>query len=166
MQTTPSSYPNRLAKRYASIDCFEQIPGPHVLLTPDGTDCVKAAMLIVGGDKSEAPIEFSRSTGFILPHRWFYESCTIFADVAHEHDIEIFTLTEIGTIALGIMVPCVGNPKFPGLGGRSLGGRENLIRVILMGTRHGPPSPSMVTRTHRIDIAPTTWPGYELARAS
>ena len=119
------------------------------MLPPDDADCVRAVALLVDGDKSYAPMEFSRYTGFLLPHRWLVGTCAILADMVEPDETDTFTLVALGTVVLSIMVPCVNSPAFSGLGGRSVVGDKNMVNVVVVGTEP--------EELDRLDRPPNQW---------
>ena len=134
--SSPDFYPpsKLLSKRY-QIDCFLQTP-QHPLCPAVPTDCMRALQLMRGGDKVDAPMEFSRATGFSLPYRWAHGTCQILIDiVAHGDPSEITTIYEISTRALQLIARCVIDQRLGRLGGRTTAGPNDMIMVGVMGVQ-------------------------------
>ncbi|MCJ1482198.1 hypothetical protein MMC06_002361 [Schaereria dolodes] len=119
-----------LSKRDVIISCFDgeqDLTNP--LLRPRFPDCVNAAVQMVKGDKVDAPMQFSRTTGYILPDSWTFGNCAIAIDMMGPDDSDTVPLKEVARAAMAVMVACVQNVRSPQLGGKSTAGPEQVIRV-------------------------------------
>lgn len=134
--SSPNFHPpsKLLSKRY-EIQCFRQtVQRPLCPAVP--SDCMRVIQLMRGGDKVDAPMEFSRVTGYTLPHLWAYGTCKIIIDVvASGNPSEITTVYEISIRALELIARCVIDPRFARMGGRTTVGPNDIIRVGVMGVQ-------------------------------
>ena len=87
---------------------------------------------MVHGDKADAPMLFSRTIGFSLPHRWEWGTCIIAIDVVQADGHDIFRLSHIGFAVLDIVDNCVTNDIHE-VGGKTRIGSENAMRLFVIG---------------------------------
>ncbi|KAL9582473.1 MAG: hypothetical protein Q9212_003281 [Teloschistes hypoglaucus] len=110
---------------------------PSAPLKPaDIPDCQSVIDWIGEGDKTHAPINFSRDKqrGFKVPHNWQNDSCVVVIDVEDGQDA-VMTMSEIAFAAAKIMAYCFGRRHLPDLGGRDNTGPNLGMMVILAGLR-------------------------------
>ncbi|KAL9118582.1 MAG: hypothetical protein Q9187_004869 [Circinaria calcarea] len=122
------SYSKLLSKRHV-LQCFQSTPtNPLCRIIP--SDCMRAVQILREGDKVDAPMEFSRVTGYRVPHRLEVGTCKIIWDIIAEgNPSEITTLYEISARALELTSRCVIAPHSGRVGGRSTVGPNDLIWV-------------------------------------
>ncbi|MCJ1253405.1 hypothetical protein MMC24_001216 [Lignoscripta atroalba] len=125
---------NRLEKR-KTVQCFKQPPPPrNVLKRIDASDCYRASHLIVIGDKAHAPMQFSRTTSFVVPHRWALGGCIIAVDMVDPDGDAILSLTEIAAHSIPLIQQCILNmPDDLKLGGRTAIGPNNEMHLFIIG---------------------------------
>ncbi|KAL8627508.1 hypothetical protein Q9189_006798 [Teloschistes chrysophthalmus] len=110
---------------------------PTAPLKPvDTSDCLSVIEMIREGDKTHAPINFSRDKqrGFKVPHNWLIDSCVVVIDLEDGQDA-VMTMTDIAFAAAKIMAYCFGRKGLPDLGGRDNTGPDLGMMVILAGLR-------------------------------
>lgn len=97
-------------------------------------DCTTVVDMMLAGDKSQAPMHFSRKAGqgYQVPHRWIYGSCVVLINLVDEAE-DTMSISTIANTALGIMHLCVSRPGTPGLGGREYTGPKDKMLVLLAG---------------------------------
>lgn len=108
---------------------------PDAPLLPAVTkDCTTIIDMMLAGDKSQAPMRFSRiaGQGYQVPHRWVYGSCVVLIDLVEVAE-DTMSISTIANTALGIMHLCVGRAGTPGLGGREYTGPKDKMLVLLAG---------------------------------
>lgn len=121
-----------LSKRY-QIQCFQQTP-QHPLCPAVPTDCMRAIQQMRAVDKVDAPMEFSRVTGYTLPHQVVHGTCKIIFDVIANGDpSETTTMYEISARALELIARCVIDRRHPQLGGRTTAGPNDMIHIGVLG---------------------------------
>ncbi|KAL8989723.1 MAG: hypothetical protein Q9177_001451 [Variospora cf. flavescens] len=104
------------------------------LLRPTPRDCASIIDMIGEGDKSSAPMHFSRNAdrGFKVPHHWVSSSCVVIIDLVEGKD-DTMKLSEIAFTATLISSLCVGRPGLPDLGGSDLAGPRMSMKVVVAG---------------------------------
>lgn len=115
-------------------------PSDAPLLPAVTKDCTSIVDMMLKGDKSHAPMHFSRKAGrgFKVPHRWAYGSCVVVIDLAEDAE-DTMSMSTIANTALGIMHLCVDRPGLPSLGGREYTGPKDKMLVLLAGrTKRSP----------------------------
>ncbi|KAI4186911.1 MAG: hypothetical protein LQ346_005598 [Caloplaca aetnensis] len=92
--------------------------------------------MITEGDKSSAPMRFSRDAdrGFQVPHGWRSGSCTVVIDLLKDEDATM-KLSEIAFTAALVLHICIGRPGHPNLGGSDLAGPSRSMKVIMAGPK-------------------------------
>lgn len=122
-----------LSRSRHEIQCFVSSPIRRLCrIVP--SDCTRAVQILRVGDRVQAPMEFSRVTGYQVPFKVEFGSCRILVDIiAPDNPSEITTLYEISTRALEVTSRCVITPNFGRIGGRTTAGPNNLINVGVMG---------------------------------
>ncbi|KAL9053246.1 MAG: hypothetical protein Q9206_004005 [Seirophora lacunosa] len=106
------------------------------ILRPLPKDCARIIDLMGVGDKSSAPINFSRSPGqgFKVPHHWVAGSCVVIIDLVDGKD-DTMKLSEIAFTAALISSICVGRPGHLDMGGSDLAGPRMSMKVVVAGRR-------------------------------
>lgn len=134
--TSPNVRPPSLPEyeRYM-VHCFTSWSG-HRLVHPDPRDCTAALRLVLCGDKTSAPMHFSRNSGFTVPHRWAHGTCSIILDIAgddNEGQFDIFSLEHVADRGIELFGRCVNNEKH-GVGGKTTVGPKNEFLLLMIGT--------------------------------
>ena len=115
-----------------TIQCFASIlqVGPIEI-----DDCAEIFDLMQEGDKTWAPMHFSRDPahGYEVPHRWHKNSCTVLIDFVKDEDEDTFSLGDIVQVASDILRNCVMNKAMPGLGGKAMVGPAEKMLLVLSG---------------------------------
>ncbi|KAL8825785.1 MAG: hypothetical protein Q9170_007659 [Blastenia crenularia] len=99
-------------------------------------DCASVIEMMMEGDKTGAPMHFSRdpSQGFEVPHYWINTTCTVAIDLVKTEEA-IVKLSEIAFTAATIMHLCIGRPGRSNLGGSDLTGPWQNMKVIVGGRK-------------------------------
>ncbi len=117
--------------------CFHQRPHLPPLDPPSLHDCINVADFIIHGDKSSAPMTFSRNPtgGFQVPYSWDHlpGTCSVHIDMLSDVDEDTFPMTRIASKVADIVEVCLLDQKMPGLGGRDLVGPKQRMRVSMSG---------------------------------
>lgn len=122
-----------LPTTHARITCLPPHPLHPPIMFP--TDCANAIALLRIGDKSHAPMHFSRQPDarFYVPHHWFSRSCTVAIDMLHEYDEDVFAMEEVARAAEAIVSACV--LAGTGYGGLVLVGPRKMVDVSVYGRK-------------------------------
>lgn len=112
------------------------LPAGSPVTRPSIKDCTDIINMITEGDKSSAPMRFSRhpGRGFQVPHGWRSGSCTLVIDLIKDED-DTLKFSEIAFTAAVVMQFCIGRPAYPNLGGSDLAGPSHNMRVIMAGPK-------------------------------
>lgn len=117
--------------------CLQQIPHLPLLHPPILHDCLNVASFIIHGDKTSAPMTFSRNPihGFQVPYSWDHlpGTCSVHIDMISDADEDTFPMTWIASKVADIVEACLFDPKVPGLGGRDLVGPKQRMWVFMSG---------------------------------
>lgn len=117
--------------------CFQQRPHLPRLNPPIMLDCLNVASFIIHGDKSSAPMTFSRnpSRGFRVPYYWDHlpGTCVVYIDMISSADEDTFPMTWIASKVADIVETCLMDRPMPGLGGCDLVGPNQRMRVFMGG---------------------------------
>ncbi|MCJ1252563.1 hypothetical protein MMC24_000369 [Lignoscripta atroalba] len=117
-----------------TIKCFSQNESPsNQLYNPLPPDCLDACLLIIGGDKPDAPMQFSRTTGFVVPYRWNHGTCAIIINIHDPDDDEVLPLSHIAYVASKVIEFCVENSSGAQLGGRVDLGAKLIMSLFVIG---------------------------------
>ncbi|MCJ1483394.1 hypothetical protein MMC06_003561 [Schaereria dolodes] len=138
--------------------CFEEQQHMEGGLSEiQGSDCLKAIEIMFHGDKANAPMLFSRTRGFMIPHDWSFGTCVIAIDMRRPDGEETFPMSEIGSSVEAIVEECAADPneKYR-WGGRGFAGPENAVKVFVIGQDvKGPNDP--VLRPEDFDTFQHDW---------
>lgn len=109
------------------------------VVKPKLDDCVSVVDMIQEGDKSSAPMQFSRDSarGFRVPHYWVNNTCSVKIDLVGR-DEDTMKLSEIAFVAASILYLCIGRPGHPNLGGIDMAGPWLTMRVMVGGHKRVP----------------------------
>lgn len=124
----PDSLLHILEKR--SVTCFTPALTRGTLQPVRASDCRDVITQIIRGGRAEAPMDFSTTTGFVLPYHWTYRSCIVAASI-DDDEIDTFPLTYIAAAAASILQIC--NNRDFGLGGLTLAGPKSVVKVRVVG---------------------------------
>jgi len=118
---------------HAKITCLRPHPLHPPIISP--ADCTNAITLLRIGDKTHAPMHFSRhhDTGFALPHRWHSGSCVVAMDMQSEDDEDDFPIEDVALAAEAIVTQCVLGGT--GYGGLVLVGPRKVVDVSVYGRK-------------------------------
>ena len=118
-------------------ECLQQRPHLPVLFPPKLDDCFIVARFIGHGDKSTAPITFSRDSqaGFQVPYGWdnLPGTCVVHIDMVSEDNEDTFPMIKIAHKVADIIEECLLDPRLPNLGGRDLVGPKQEMKVYVSG---------------------------------
>ncbi|KAL8724023.1 MAG: hypothetical protein Q9181_007021 [Wetmoreana brouardii] len=120
-----------------AVAAVPQCYPPNTPLKPvDMADCASLIDTIFEGDKTDAPMDFSRDPrrGFEVPHHWRNDTCVIVIDLIDGVDITM-KLAEIAFSAAKIGAFCIGQHGKHRLGGRELAGPDLKMLVIMAGLK-------------------------------
>lgn len=126
---------------YSECLCFQQRYSHRPLRTVYFTDCDAALQQIQTADKVSAPMMFSRTGGYTVPHPINVGSCSILLDINDKTQDKTVTLPMIVVVSAIrlILARCVSNgaPPGMGLGGfteiHSPDGSGGILDVVLVG---------------------------------
>lgn len=140
-----------LMKAQCTPQCFHQRPHLPPLSPPNLHDCLNVASFIIHGDKSSAPMTFSRNPihGFQVPYTWDHlpGTCSVRIDMLSNADEDTFPMTRIASKVGDIVEACLLDQEMPGLGGRDLVGPKQRMRISLSGRlEHHPRNQSNTER--------------------
>jgi len=126
-----------LITAHCTPQCLQQRPHLPHLNPPIMLDCLNVASFIIHGDKSSAPMTFSRnpSRGFRVPYSWDHlpGTCVVYIDMISNADEDTFPMTWIASKVADIVETCLMDHPMPGLGGRDLVGPKQRMRVFMGG---------------------------------
>ena len=131
-------HPADLHKR-VTIHCLAEYQSgiDQLLHSINYADCFEVVrQQILCGDKSQAPMDFSRVRGFTVPYRWAHGTCAILVDVdGDDHTTEVDTLAHVAEAVIEIVETCARHSTNISFfyGGRTAIGPHNKLKVGIMG---------------------------------
>ena len=112
--------------------CFEHYQPDDIELDEfDPTDCYESIEGMFKKDKGYAPMLFSRSRGFTVPHHWVFQTCSIAIDMVDPDDEDTFPIAAIGGEVIDICKACVMDTRNDfRWGGKS---RYGKVQIFVLG---------------------------------
>ncbi|KAL8798861.1 MAG: hypothetical protein Q9223_007790 [Gallowayella weberi] len=127
------------------VNCFDKRRTPEdIHLKPIRySDCIEAARKITFGDKSRAPMAFSRSPhiGMQVPEHWSSGTCAIRIDMKQQEDEDTFPLLDVANAASMLAERCSDfDIRSSGAGGLGYVGPKKVVVIFVYG-QTPPPAP-------------------------
>ncbi|KAL8800595.1 MAG: hypothetical protein Q9182_005057 [Xanthomendoza sp. 2 TL-2023] len=136
------------------VNCFDKRRTPQdIQLKPiHYRDCIEAGRKVTFGDKTLAPMHFSRSPhlGMQVPEGWSSGTCAIRIDMKQQEDEDTFPLLDVANAASMLAERCSDfDRRSSGVGGLGYVGPKKVVMIFVYGQTPPPaprPRPTILAR--------------------